>query len=191
MITTIAVETSKLPAHIAQFLSPAKRVTVYLCDYTYIGSQCWSGGSRDQYFAALLTGDGGVKPVVDTRAWPQNMGELGRYDIVPGGVIIRKSVFCGRDVSPTIYARASDLDTSRLVAPTVNLSEQQQHVLKAISEYNSAGRARFRKDFNVSKDVWDATVKELAERGLVTTRGSITVAGSNAARSKRAEVTPS
>lgn len=184
MQRTMYIRTTDLPAHIAAAIGSQQTVRVELREAgqtVYVGSQQWSEGSRDLYSVACLDG-GAVTPVEDPRPWPRNMADLGETPIPPRHVIIKTGTFCGKPATPVIYALATDI-SPQLAAPQHDLSLEERRVLAALASYNSAGRKRFRDDFRMSKAAWDGVVARLAELGLATPRGSITVEGRNAAGS--------
>jgi hypothetical protein len=175
----IEVETKELPTSIKRIIGSARSVSVVIQqpgDAITITSQQWDGGSRDLWTAVVLSG--GEAPVVDDRPWPHNMHQIGSVQLQPGCVMVRTGTFCGKPSHPTVYALAGDV-SPMLPEPAPELNQRQQMVLSAICSYNSKGRERFRSDFKMSRALWDQTVAELAELGLVTKRGAATVKGKN------------
>ena len=176
----IAVETAKLPAHIARLVD-RKYVDVYLTDSVTIGCQQWDSGSRTQYAVASLDDASQVKPVHDPRPWPSNMAPLGQTAIAPRFVIVETGVFCGKPATPAIYARPEDISPA-LAAPKVEIPHKLAQILSALGQYNSVGRKRFRQDFGVSQATWDSAIAQLNGLGYCDKRGALTVDGKNAAR---------
>jgi hypothetical protein len=175
----IRVATKDLPSHIAQTIS-AREVEIWLTDSVTIDSMQWSGGTRYGYAIASLDG-GEIKPIIDTRPWPESMNPLGETTLPLRHVIIKSGTFCGKTATVYIYAREADV-SPMLPKPAPELSLKEKQVLYCSTSLNSRGKQRFRDSFNVSKDVWDATIAALAQKGLVNARGSATIEGRNVSR---------
>jgi hypothetical protein len=182
MQKSITVETSKLPGSIRALVS-RKTVEVFPLSpdsKVHLGSIQWSEGSRDVYHVVSLD-TGAAKRVEDVRPWPSNMGAIGETIVPPRHVIVRTGTFCGKEATPYVYAQAADI-VQALPAPAPELTNAQQAVLVALKCFNSVGKERFRLDFNMSRETWDCTILGLAEKGLCTKRGTLTVTGRNAAK---------
>lgn len=177
----INVDPKTLPQHIRNLLPTAHTVNVVLTDRVALESIQWSEGSRNVYTLANLDDSTIVKPVTDSRPWPQSMFPIGETQIPPRFVIIKTGTFCGKEATPYIYARAEDV-APQIEKPEVKLTHLESQVLYCLACYNSSGRKRFRDDFNISKPRWDSFVESLADKGLATRRGAVTIEGKNRAR---------
>lgn len=177
----INIDPRTLPQHIRNLLPPVHTVNVVLTDRVALESIQWSEGSRNAYTVANLDDPSVIKHVTDSRPWPQSMFPIGETQIPPRFVIVKTGLFCGRTATPYIYARAEDV-APQIEKPAAQLSHIESQVLYCLACYNSSGRKRFRDDFKVTKERWDSVVESLADKGLATLRGSVTIDGKNAAR---------
>ena len=144
----------------------------------------WDGGSIDYYsFYELSTGkqiDVGSNHPFFERGRPRDLFEL------PLGIIIVKhSIFMGKDSGITIFANESDL--ANMLPPKVELSKDEKTVLKYTASYKSsyAGIKNYRwheanRDLGISLEEWEEAKEKLIEKKMLNKRGAITVSGRNA-----------
>ena len=144
----------------------------------------WSGGSRDFYaFYELATGKSfdveGNHPYFEANR-PRELEKL-----PPGVVLVRHSIFCGKDTGITIYASSSDL--APLLPPSVELTEDERTVLQYTRSYKSSygGISNYRwheanRHNGITLERWDTAKSLLIGKKLLNKRGAITVAGRNA-----------
>lgn len=177
----ISIYTKDLPPHIREAVG-AKTTTVTLTETVFVDSLQWSGGTRYTYTIMNLDDPSIIKPITDVRRWPDNMAPLGEVPLPERFVMVKGGVFCGKNMTPTLYARSSDV-VRAIDKPTPELSHVEKQVLKCLSIYNSSGRKRFRDDFNMTKEQWDRILVSLVSKGLATKQGSATPEGRNAASS--------
>lgn len=144
----------------------------------------WNGGSRDYFsFYELSTGkvlDVGSNHPFFEAGKPRDLEEL-----PPGIVIVKHSIFCGKDMGITIYANASDL--APMIPPKAELTPHEKVVLKYTrslkSSYAGIKNYRFheaKRKTGIKLDEWEAAKAALIEKKLLNKRGAITAAGRNA-----------
>lgn len=78
--------------------------TVTLCDLN------WSGGSRSQYRTCTIAGDviGSADRYNMAAPWA-HQAEGASVPIPQGAVVVRHSIFCGKDTGLTIYVNPADM----------------------------------------------------------------------------------
>lgn len=144
----------------------------------------WDGGSRDYYsFYELSTGK--VLDVGSNHHFFES-GRPSELDSLPAGIVIVKySIFCGKDMGITIYANSGDL--TPMLPPKVDLTPHEKIVLEYTRSYKSsyAGIKNYRfveakRTTGVRLDEWEAAKATLIEKKLLNKRGAITPAGRNA-----------
>jgi hypothetical protein len=71
----------------------------------------WSGGSRSQYRTCTLEGRyiGGADKANARAPWDNQGAEGARVPIPAGAVVVRHSMFCGKDTGLTIYVNPADM----------------------------------------------------------------------------------
>lgn len=180
---------------------------VEICESITIPSTAglWDGGSQDHYtFRDINTGDV-LMPVLEKLQQSSPWNEARRDHSVtmePGFVVIRRTIFQGKDLGLTIYCHPGAVDRLKLPAPS-ELSEHERIILIATRSYKSSymGRDRYdmatdemnsRNGFNAANDTplkyenvptreeWETAKASLIERKLLNRAGAITVAGRNA-----------
>jgi hypothetical protein len=147
----------------------------------------WSGGSRDTYQAVALTSGRSVA-ASDNMSSPWNENRKERtITLVPGLVVVRSTMFCGKDMGLTFYVHP-DNATALLPAPTAELTGYEQLVLNATcslkSSYNGRDRYQMATEYmqgeRPTRMQWDDAKTSLINKGLLDKRGAVTVAGRNA-----------
>jgi hypothetical protein len=144
----------------------------------------WSGGSRSFYsFYELNTGkvlDVGSNHPFFEAGKPRELETL-----PPGIVIVKHSIFCGKDMGITIYANSGDL--APMLPPKVELTQNEKIVLEYTrslkSSYAGIKNYRFheaKREKGICLEEWEAAKAALIERKLLNKRGAITPAGRNA-----------
>jgi len=103
----------------------------------------------------------------------------------PGIVIVKHSIFCGKDTGITIYANANELVP--LLPAKAELTSHENTVLTFTRSYKSsyAGVSNYRfyeasRATGIKIDEWNAAKAALIERKLLNKAGAITPAGRNA-----------
>jgi len=106
-------------------------------------------------------------------------------ELPPGIVIVKHSIFCGKDTGITIYANANDL--TPMLPEKTELTPHEKTVLEYTKSYKPsyAGIKNFRwheanRDTKISLNEWETAKTKLIERKLLNKRGAITPAGRNA-----------
>lgn len=144
----------------------------------------WDGGSRDYFsfyeLSTRKTLDVGSNHPFFEASKPRELESL-----PPGVVVVKHSIFCGKDMGITIYANASDL--APMLPEKTELTPNEQVVLKYTRSYKSsyAGVSNYRfyeahRSTGIKSDEWDATKASLIERKLLNKAGAITPSGRNA-----------
>lgn len=144
----------------------------------------WSGGSKDEFvFYELSTGKilnvNSNHPLFETKN-PRDLGKL------PNGlVIVKHSIFCGKDMGITIYVNKEDL--TPMLPEKIELTKNEKVVLKYTRSYKSsyAGIKNYRfyeanRELGISLEEWEKAKRNLIEKKLLNKRGAITSAGRNA-----------
>lgn len=146
----------------------------------------WSGGSRDSFvFYELNSGQ-----VLDVHS-NHPIFEAGRprdLESLPAGVVlVKRSIFCGKDMGIVIYANINDL--TPMIPAKVELSENEkivlQHTKSLKSSYAGIKNYRFHEAHRKTKitiEEWDEAKQSLINRKLLNRAGAITASGRNAIR---------
>jgi hypothetical protein len=87
-----------------------RKIKVLATESETIHDLNWSGGSRSEYRSCTLRGQyiGGADRYNQQAPWA-NQGEGKSVPIPPGAVLVRHSIFCGKDVGLTIYVNPADM----------------------------------------------------------------------------------
>lgn len=195
-MNTIHLEPSQVPAHLRGAYT-GRKFRAEVCEtYTVpMDAGLWSGGTRETFHIVRLA-DGAKLPVVEHNASPWSGRQDVPVKIEPGFVLVRHSMFCGRDMGLTFHVHPAD--AVKMLPEPVELSAHERLVLEATgrfkASYNGQDRyqmaaaeyawrpAETRLPFP-SRAEWDAAKASLVAKGLLNRAGAITVAGKNA-RSK-------
>lgn len=189
-----------------QMKALAKRVFKYTGNKFEVVSaesiQCasyWDGGTRSYY--AVVDGDT-PRAIDPSHLLPDSppaptihvVGECGgmfqpiapTIAIGPNTVVIRHSIFCGRDMGITFYVNPARLP-QYLPASSVELSRAEKIVLVATRSYKSsyAGDSMIRyheafRQTGITLADWQNAQADCIAKGLLNKRGAITVSGKNA-----------
>jgi len=144
----------------------------------------WSGGSRSYYaFYELATGKTFSVSSNHPLFEKHNPRDL---DGLPDGIVLVKhSIFCGKDMGITIYANPAQL--TPLLPPKQEVSENERIVLyytrSLKSSYAGIKNYRFHeahREKGISQEDWDSAKQSLIGRKLLNKAGAITPAGRNA-----------
>jgi hypothetical protein len=107
------------------------------------------------------------------------------FELPLGIIIVKHSIFMGKDSGITIFANESDL--ANMLPPKVELSKDEKTVLKYTASYKSsyAGIKNYRwheanRDLGISLEEWEEAKEKLIEKKMLNKRGAITVSGRNA-----------
>jgi hypothetical protein len=198
MSTTIYLEPSQVPPLLRGGYN-GQKYRVQVCERVHIPCDAGlsSGGSRDTFYA-LRTVDGSRVALSDSVHAPWDSARQDQdVALQPGIVVVKHTMFCGKDLGLTFYVRPEDA-APMLPAPAADLSRVQQMVLDYTSgrksSYNGQNRyemARADWSHGYMKDKpesfpsvadWDAAKSDLIARGMLNKAGAITPAGRNAAK---------
>lgn len=144
----------------------------------------WDGGSKNDWvFYELSTGESAH--VADNHPFFQ-ADKPRHLDKLPTGfIIVKHSIFCGKDMGITIHANAKDLVP--LLPPKEELSTDEDAVLyftrSLKSSYSGIKNYRFheaQREMGITIERWEKAKAELIERKLLNKRGAITPSGRNA-----------
>lgn len=162
---------------------------VETCESVSLINAYWDGGSRTTYQAVNLD-TGGVFPAVGELRNPFRVPTAPTVDLPPRTAIVAHSIFCGKDMGITIYARPEDIVPKLPAAP--ELTEDQETVLiftKGLKpSYNGISNYRFHeatRRTGITLDRWEAAKASLIEEKYLNKRGAITPRGRNAIGDKR------
>lgn len=146
----------------------------------------WDGGSRDYYAAVELA-------TLRTVALPDSHPYFDRHSapagiertIIPAGVVIvRHTIFCGKDLGLTVHVRPDDRNPA-LLPPAVTLTDDQRFVLAITASLKAFARDDERRSYGMPKAVWEAVKAECIAAGYLNKAGAITPAGRNAVGNSR------
>ncbi len=139
----------------------------------------WDGGSRDYFVFYNLT-DGKVFPLGSNHPFFE-AGKPRDLSTLPAGVLIVKhSIFCGKDHGITIYCNAENL-TPFLPAPTTDLTRNQHIVLTATCGLKSFARYDEAQSYTgISKTDYAQAQADLIALGYLNKASAVTPKGRNA-----------
>lgn len=146
----------------------------------------WDGGSRSYYrFLNLATLQASCE-VPAQSAFDRPISGADAVVLPDGFACVEHSIFCGNDTGITIHIRPEN--SARFLPTPVELSREQRIVLVATrslkSSYQGISNYRFveaTRDTDISSEQWETAKADLIARGLLDSRGALTVAGRNAA----------
>ena len=147
----------------------------------------WDGGSKDTYvFVELAT----MKTAHLSSNHPFFEKDKPRdLNMLPiGMILVKHSIFCGKDAGITIYANAGDLVP--LLPAKIELTDDENAVLYFTRVYKSsyAGIADYRFHeaswHGITKERWETAKMSCVSKGLLNKAGAITASGKNAALDK-------
>ena len=148
----------------------------------------WDGGSRDEYKAVNLN-TGETSGVEHDHTLPPQFGGPSRtpkVEIPEGVVIVKHSIFCGKDMGLTFYVNPVNV-TKMLPAP-MEISEHEKIVLtytKSLkSSYSGIKNYRFHEASRaegITLDEWNTAKESCIQKKLLNKRGAITIKGRNCA----------
>jgi hypothetical protein len=140
----------------------------------------WSGGTRDSFSAfELATGRSAPMPGQSGSPWSADRVERS-INMRPGYIIVKHSMFCGKDMGLTFYIHPADVAA---LIPAQNGPELSDRELKALAIVGGV-KSSYRADEFARQGYKPAEVEtikaRLLELGLIDKRGAITTAGRNA-----------
>jgi hypothetical protein len=146
----------------------------------------WDEGSRD-YFSFYELSTSKVLDVGSNHPFFEAGKPRDLESLPPGVVIVKHSIFCGKDMGITIYANAGDL--APLLPEKLELTPHEKTVLEYTRTYKSsyAGISNYRfheahRSTGIKSDEWEAAKEQLIEKKLLNKAGAITPAGRNASQ---------
>lgn len=150
----------------------------------------WDGGSRDVfYFLELATGKclrvESNHPVFEANK-PREL-----KDLPEGVVLVEHSIFCGKDIGITIFAKEENLTKVLPSGSKEEVSEKEKIVLSLARGLKSsyAGISDYRcyeavRRFNLTKEEYYEVKKQLIGKGFLNKNGAINVKGRNVLEQK-------
>jgi hypothetical protein len=182
----IYLKTSDIPASIRNAAGySGSKWKVEARETISMTSGYWDGGSKTDYTGVNLE-TGQILPCnIDEPGNPFTNPGTPIVKLQPGFAILAHSIFCGKDSGITIYVHPENVQ-SLLPAPS-KLSGNDRIVLYFTrshkSSYGGIKNYRFHEAHSrtgITETDWESTKKTLQERGLLDSRGAITVDGKNA-----------
>jgi hypothetical protein len=162
-----------------------KKIKVSMNPPTRLNSY-WDGGSKNSFVFVNLDSLKSLDVHSNHPFFEQERPRDLPNGLPPRIVLVEHSIFCGKDMGITIYARAEDI-TASLPAP-IELTEKEKAVLyysRAIKNtYGGEKNIRFKKalenGFVESWEDWISLLESLRDRGFLRKNYSITPEGMNA-----------
>lgn len=144
----------------------------------------WSGGSKSSFsFYELSTGK--VLDVASNHPFFEAGNPRELDGLPPGIILVKHSIFCGKDMGITVYANSGDL--TPMLPPKAELTPHEKTVLEYTrslkSSYAGIKNYRFveaKRSTGIKLEEWEAAKATLIEKKLLNKRGAITPAGRNA-----------
>jgi len=179
MNKVIHLEPNKVPVTLRGSYT-GKMFKAEVCESMTIPSDAglWFEGTRHT-FKYIRLEDGKELDAVNHNASPWNKSRQDvKVDLKPGYAVVEHTIFCGKDMGLRFYVHHADV-VSFLPAP-VELSDNSRKVLGVISAYKSTYRGDEYRRMGLSPESVGLAKEELFSKGLINTKGAITVAGRNA-----------
>ncbi len=154
-----------------------------ICDKVTIPADAglWSGGTRETFHVVRIADGAAIAPVNHSAA-PWDGRSEREIVLEPGILVIRHSMFCGKDHGLTFYVRGADIAP---LLPNANrafddMSANARSVLGVIRSLISSYRAEEYQRMRLTAEQVTTAKAELTARGYIDKRGAITTAGRNA-----------
>ena len=130
--TTIYLDLKDVPPQLLSGYT-GRKFKLEPCAAVALGSRYWGGGTRSTWRAVRLSDGAGIDiaSIDQSFANPPQFGGIKSDPIVPipqGIVFVEHSIFCGKDMGLTFYARQDDV-AALLPAPNDTLNNAEQVVL--------------------------------------------------------------
>jgi GNAT superfamily N-acetyltransferase len=151
-----------------------------ICRENLAGS--WSGGSRDTY-AIVRLADRAHVAIPAQSAFDAPIAGVTAAPIPPGCVVVKHTIFCGKDLGITVLVAPSDVNGFALPA-AVELTPTEAAVLDITGSLKSFARDDERQRRGIARADYEAAKEALITRGLLNKAGAITPAGRNARPSR-------
>jgi hypothetical protein len=142
----------------------------------------WSGGSKRYWYFYDPATD--TLAAVDDSPHPEVQLKTNHLSHLPDGILlVEHSYVDGRDCGLTFFANPTTL-APLLTAPLQILTHDEQLVLLSTSRFIPSYRYEHcRTQHAMTRSTYEFTKQDLICKGLLTLRGSLTMAGKNAANS--------
>jgi hypothetical protein len=139
----------------------------------------WDGGSRELYsFIRLADGAQVEAPGQHVAPWDRSRNADRTVTIEPGYAVVKHAMFCGQDSGLTFYVHPDN--AAKLLPAKAELTEHEQTVLNIIGSYKSSYRGEYLARAGIGNV--DEIKASLISKGMLDSRGALTVAGKNARR---------
>lgn len=139
----------------------------------------WDGGSRN-YWAIVYLSNGVAQPLPTVNPLVNFRTQKAR--IPAGYVVVRHTIFCGKDLGLTFYVNQTDLLP---LPPAPELSQEETIVLAVTAGYKSSYRQDAYRQAKLTPKQVEAAKASLYAKGLLNKAGAITPNGRNAIGNKR------
>lgn len=185
-VKTIYLTIDQVPASLRHGYN-GKKFAAQVCDSVSLTNTWWDGGSRNSYSAySLETGQfvSNIAPASAPSAFGNDYNGA-QFDIKPGIVVIKHSVFCGKDMGLTFYVNPEN--AAKLLPDQSNgdLSDAELCLLDATAGLKSSYAGRKPRIEMMRANGFSMADIETAKQSLIGKKllrgnGSITPAGRNA-----------
>lgn len=176
----IHLESNKVPVFLRGSYT-GKMFKAEVCESMTIPSDAgvWTEGTRHT-FKYIRLADGKEMDAVNHNAapWDKSRKDI-KVDLKPGYTVVEHTIFCGKDMGLRFYVHPFDV-MAFLPDDSVELSDNARKVLSVISAYKSAYRNDEYRRMGLSPESVGLAKEELFSKGLINSKGAITVAGRNA-----------
>lgn len=161
-----------------------RRFEVGISEKFSIRNTAWNGGSRTTYrLVNLITGEiGCLSEIVKD---PLRFNGIDDIPIPKDIVVVRNIISCGKDLGIFITIRPENVN-HLVIEKEVDLTNDEIMVLRSTSMYKSSymGIKNYRfyeakRQFGISKAIWEEAKMNLIDLGFLTKRGALTVKGKN------------
>lgn len=173
------LEKSDLPQQLRHLVPPGL-IRLEPCEQMTIPADAgiWSGGTR-QLFSAIELSTGKAVSITDTFSAPWDAGRTSKsIKLKPGYAIVELGSFCGKSAGLKIYALPGDL--APLLPAPAELERVEWEVLDVICGLKSGYRAEEYARRKLPDVVVTQAKLSLQSRGMLDSRGAVTVKGRNA-----------
>lgn len=146
----------------------------------------WSGGSCNYYKIIDLTNDR-ILEIPQNGSGFERIKPLNNIQApAPGFVVVKHSIFCGKDCGLTIYIHPENVNPELIDEPKIELSNDELIVLLSISMFKNsyAGEKNIRikmavRETKINPQKYIDTLKSLQRRGFISKSGGLTKLGKN------------
>ncbi len=140
----------------------------------------WSGGSKDEYCFYNLANDK-AKPVMSNhpqfeRSQPRDLDPEALPDSV---VLVKHTIFSGKDLGITIYAKTGAVAPLLTPPEDTTLSKEELFTMILIRSLKSFARREEASKYGVTPQRYEGAIKSLVSKGYVGKNGALSTTGKN------------